>query len=260
MPRHTPRKRETIKYRDVADELRRQITEGVLPAGSILPSESEVIAEFDVSRSTARNAINQLRAEGLITVQHGRGAFVRRADRARHTHTRALYGTRNQVANTADPIGDPAWRDVEESAHYRTNATAPLALALGVAEHTPVFLADRLLEGPLRQRVAYRLYVPITTAAECPPLEKNPFLDPVDLYTALTDTFGSLTWTEYVQTRIPTPDDTGALRASDNAPLLITRRVTTDNHGRILAMEETRHAGEDTQLAYPMTPTKRART
>lgn len=38
------------------------------------------------------------------------------------------------------------------------------------------------------------------------------------------------------------------------AALLITRRIITDTTGRTLAMEETRRGGEDTQLAYPLTP------
>lgn len=253
-------KRETIKYRDVANEMRRQIAEGLLPAGSILPSETDIIREFDVSRSTARNAINQLRSEGLIAVQHGRGAFVRRGDsRPRYTHTRAIYGTKNHVTGTADLIDSDEWGDVEQPVYYRTNATVPLALALGVAEHTPVFLGDRLLEGPYRQRVAYRLHVPFPVAADCPALEQDPYLEPIDLYTTLAETFGPLTWTEYVQARLPTPDDTTTLRTSDNAPLLLTRRVTTNSEGRVLVMEETRHTAEDTQLAYPLIPVRHTR-
>ena len=48
------------------------------PATS-LPSERVLAAEFHSARNTAREAISILSSEGLVDVQHGRGAFVRTA-------------------------------------------------------------------------------------------------------------------------------------------------------------------------------------
>ncbi|MCI0687524.1 MAG: GntR family transcriptional regulator, partial [Sporichthyaceae bacterium] len=64
----TPRLRagKPIKYQQVADALREQITAGILPPASPLPSESQIIDQYGVSRPTARAAIAALRAEGLI--------------------------------------------------------------------------------------------------------------------------------------------------------------------------------------------------
>ena len=42
-------------------------------------------------------------------------------------------------------------------------------------------------------------------------------------------------------------------RAPDNAPLLITQRITHTTDGRPLALEETRLSGDDTQLTYTLT-------
>ncbi|MQA05012.1 MAG: UTRA domain-containing protein [Streptosporangiales bacterium] len=55
---------------------------------------------------------------------------------------------------------------------------------------------------------------------------------------------------------MPSPDDQTALRIGDNIPMLITRRTTTDEAGRVLAMEETRYTADDTQLTYTLTPVK----
>ncbi len=64
--------------------LREQITSGALPPGSPLPSEAEMKATYGISRPTARAAINALRAEGIVTVLHGKGSFVRHADTLTH--------------------------------------------------------------------------------------------------------------------------------------------------------------------------------
>jgi DNA-binding FadR family transcriptional regulator len=56
--------------------LKDKIFAGALPPGHKLPSESELIEEFGVSRTVVREAVTRLRAEGLIETFHGRGSFV----------------------------------------------------------------------------------------------------------------------------------------------------------------------------------------
>ena len=41
-----------------------------------MPSEHQIMAEFAVSRITARRAISNLSQQGLVTVQRGKGVFV----------------------------------------------------------------------------------------------------------------------------------------------------------------------------------------
>ena len=53
-------------YRQVAARLRERITTGVYQAGSILPSEAALSAEFRVARNTIRRALEALEADGLI--------------------------------------------------------------------------------------------------------------------------------------------------------------------------------------------------
>lgn len=76
---NVPTPHERPRYRRVADELRRRIMSGAIPAGSILPSETAIMAEFEVSRGTAREAVALLRSEGLAVTEMGRGTFVRPA-------------------------------------------------------------------------------------------------------------------------------------------------------------------------------------
>jgi GntR family transcriptional regulator len=59
--------------------LRGRIHDGSFAAGSYLPGEKEVAAEYDVSRITANRALNELAAAGLVVREKGRGTRVRSA-------------------------------------------------------------------------------------------------------------------------------------------------------------------------------------
>jgi GntR family transcriptional regulator len=63
-----------IRYQEIAAELRRRAR--TAPAGSVLPSESELSAEFGASRVTVRRALEMVRDEGLVAARQGFGWFV----------------------------------------------------------------------------------------------------------------------------------------------------------------------------------------
>jgi DNA-binding GntR family transcriptional regulator len=64
-------------YQRVADNLRRQIEEGALSPGAQLPTVTQLMAAHDVSSTVIKAAINQLKIEGLVVGQQGKGVFVR---------------------------------------------------------------------------------------------------------------------------------------------------------------------------------------
>jgi len=63
-------------YAQVEDLLVDRISSGALPVGAQLPSEEELIREFDVSRTTIRTTIQNLVRQGLVEIRRGRGTFV----------------------------------------------------------------------------------------------------------------------------------------------------------------------------------------
>jgi len=67
--------------RRIADELRAQIARGEYAAGAKLPSERALATKYGAARNTAAAAIRMLAEQGLVTVEHGRGAFVRKPQR-----------------------------------------------------------------------------------------------------------------------------------------------------------------------------------
>jgi GntR family transcriptional regulator len=63
-------------YAKLRDYLRQQILSGTLHASDRLPSEQMLVRQFDVSRVTVRQALRELRNEGLIRSAQGKGCFV----------------------------------------------------------------------------------------------------------------------------------------------------------------------------------------
>ena len=65
-------------YRQVAAILRRRISSGRYRPGTRIPTESELVEEFEVARTTARRAVAVLRDEELIYTVPNRGSYVTR--------------------------------------------------------------------------------------------------------------------------------------------------------------------------------------
>src|SRR6187431_2746319 len=65
----------TIRYREIADDLRTRVEAGEYVAGRLLPSEAELSARFRASRVTIRRALEALRTEGLVSSRQGFGWF-----------------------------------------------------------------------------------------------------------------------------------------------------------------------------------------
>lgn len=63
-------------YRQLAAIIENQIIKNVFQLGDLLPSESELIKEFQVSRTTVRLAMDLLTNAGLIKREQGKGTSV----------------------------------------------------------------------------------------------------------------------------------------------------------------------------------------
>ena len=72
----------TIRYQEIANTLRVRV-QGESP-GHVLPSESELSAEFGVSRVTVRRALETLRDEGVLDSRQGFGWYVATAPLQQH--------------------------------------------------------------------------------------------------------------------------------------------------------------------------------
>lgn len=137
-----------------------------------LPTESELVEHYDVSRHTVREALRHLRAEGVITARQGQGTFVVRSeldDRfgGLHSLARAIRAqgleewSRVLVAELA-----PAGADVAEALGVRPEEEVVRLVRLRLAGPEPVsldrswlpaHLAKALLEADLTKGGVYEV-------------------------------------------------------------------------------------------------------
>ena len=64
------------KSQMVAEKLRHEIETQIYPSNSMLPSEHQLAAHFNINRLTLRKALESLEAEGIIIRRQGVGTFV----------------------------------------------------------------------------------------------------------------------------------------------------------------------------------------
>ncbi len=60
----------------VADDIRRRITQGEFAAGDRLPALRALTAEYEVAEMTVHTAIRELQRDGWLHSSRGRGTFV----------------------------------------------------------------------------------------------------------------------------------------------------------------------------------------
>lgn len=63
-------------YYQLKEVLKQQIRAGHLVPHTAIPSEPELVTQYQVSRATVRQALAELVHEGLLYRQHGKGTFV----------------------------------------------------------------------------------------------------------------------------------------------------------------------------------------
>lgn len=61
---------------EIVESLASSIREGRMLPGEKLPTEAEIMAKFDVSRTVVREALSKLQASSLVETRHGIGTFV----------------------------------------------------------------------------------------------------------------------------------------------------------------------------------------
>jgi GntR family transcriptional repressor for pyruvate dehydrogenase complex len=85
----------------VAEQLKDMILAGEVVVGDRLPTEADLSEHFGVSRVTIREAIQTLRALGLVEAMRGRGTFVRQPDADARLRDLAYF-----AFDSAGPIDD----------------------------------------------------------------------------------------------------------------------------------------------------------
>lgn len=90
-----------VKYKEIADRLESDIREGKFDQTKKLPTEDELIKQFEVSRNTIRKAITQLVNRGYIYQVQGSGMFLREESGTDYINLGSLRGLTKDLASKA---------------------------------------------------------------------------------------------------------------------------------------------------------------
>ena len=216
------------RYLTIEQSLRARVAR--LEPHASLPSDAQLCEEFAVSRMTARGAVQRLVHEGLVYRVPGRGTFVAPA-RASRTASRILSFTDEMRRSGREPTSRVVERLVRTSTadeHRRLDAAEVLVLrrvretdGAPVALETAVFPAERV--------------APLLDAE----------LESVSVFETLADagivpTAGHAT----ITAEAASPEDARLLGVRKGSPLLVERRLISDQDDAPLELTESRYVPE----------------
>ena len=227
---------ELPQYREIEQALRLRIA--ALRPGARVPSDTELSAEFGVSRMTARNAMQRLVDDGLVAREPGRGSFVAEPPTHRHAN-RLMTFTQEMLRTGRRPTSRVLIRVIRPS-------TDREAADLGIGMRQPVvhIRRVRMADG---QPIALESTVLVRSAADA---VVGADLAEGSLHEALRAAgIMPRRGVATISAASATADDAHLLGLRPGAPLLVERRVILDGHGRRIEATESRYRADLYALA-----------
>jgi GntR family transcriptional regulator len=245
-------------YLQIADELREQILNDKLAPGQRLPSEHSLMETYGASRQTIRKAIAELKAEGLLDPEQGRGVFVRASApvlrSANELLSRRQWGTRGAALRVQAADGGPRI----EVQSGRAVATAEVAARLGLREGAAVLVRRERLSDDVRPLELATTYLPFELAHETPIEHED--LTGDELYACLEELGQRLDrFTERITTRMPRPAEARALDLGPGTPVVLIARTAWTVEGRPVAVSDEVMAADRYELLYEIPAGERLR-
>lgn len=149
----------------VAEQLRESIVSGAIPLGTQLPSEQDLTERFDVSRSTVREALRILQAQGLLS-GGDRVTTTRPHVSDEHTAASAGRGLENVLRLGRVPLGDLVdLRVLVEGAALRRAATGPDPAALADARAALEVMTARSVDTGAFHRADVAFHIALASAS-----------------------------------------------------------------------------------------------
>ncbi|MFM7045028.1 MAG: GntR family transcriptional regulator [Ilumatobacteraceae bacterium] len=222
-----------IRYQEIAEHLRGRVAAAGI--GQVLPSESDLSAEFAASRVTVRRALEVLRAEGLVDARQGFGWFV-----AGEPFQQRL-GTLDTIEQQLESGGLHPQREIREFAfveaddHVRSRLGARQVLRVkrrNLADGQPFAVVTVWCPADLGQHLSRH------------DVERQPFYEllGVELRGAV-QTIGA---------DAATGDDAALLAVPVGSPIVRCERLTTTVDGRPVLLSEHRFAGHRTEFVVDL--------
>jgi GntR family transcriptional regulator len=219
------------RYAEIEQALRTKIAS--LRPGDLLPSDAELCREYDVSRMTARQAIDRLKAEGLVVRRPGHGTFV--AEHTTHRQAGRLLNfseemRRRGMSARSVLIGygvRPASGDEQAQLELPAGSTVVALERVRVGDDQPIAVETAVLPGDCASALdgvdleQGSLHEALLRSGRCPTAGR-----------------GSLHATPATAT------DARLLAIKRGSPLLVENRLIYDQDQKPLELGETRYAAD----------------
>ena len=230
-------------YSMIAGQAEELIASGRWQDGDRLPPERELCRHFDVSRATLRQALAELEDRGLVTRHQGRGTFVSRP-RAQLPIV-GVFSIREAMEAHGMRMTTRVLR-VE-----RVEADRGLAADLACMPGEAVIFIERLRIGDDEPMVLDTAHL---RAELFPGLESVDF-EQRSLYDVLESDYDRTVAeaSETLEPVILTPRECALLEVPPHTTALLTRRLTSDADGTILALGHVLLRGDRSRYIYKRT-------
>lgn len=202
--------------------------------GSRLPAESDLGRQFGVNRHTAREALKQLKNDGMVYSVKGKGNFV--------SDSKIRYRVSKKVRFTNSILEAGLTPGTELIGTASKAADEELAGKLGLEAGEPVLTLEML---------RFASGIPFMIATSCLPAARFTGLGErmgasSSLYELLREQFGiEPSRTESVfETVMPEERDMRLLQINPGVPLLLVQSIARDQHGGIVEYCKTRMRGD----------------
>ena len=227
-------------WRQIADDIRASIGNGVYDETGRLPTESALASQFDVNRHTVRQALAALARDGIVETVQGRGSTVVPRNPITYpigTRTRFSAGLSGQVAHARIRLIDAS----------EIVASGTVADALGLPSAAPTLRLEMIGEAD---------GTPVSRSTHWFDLARFSGLPGhLPASGSLTEALRACGVADYVRlwTEISAAPATGSdrtdLALEPGAVVLLTRAVNADTRDRPIQYSHTRFAADRVTLA-----------
>ncbi|MEV3948814.1 GntR family transcriptional regulator [Streptomyces halstedii] len=226
------------KYQRIADVLRDAIQAGRYGPGDRLPGENDLMAQHDVARMTARQALGVLQSEGIAESRRGAGVFVRSFRPLRRQGIKRLarsgWGEGRSVWAT-----DTEDRTLVVDGVEVTEEPAPdhIAGALAIEPGSAVCVRRRRFVLDVKPILLATSYLPASLVAGSAITRED--TGPGGTYARLAELgHEPVHFREEIRSRMPSSAEAGELELSAGTPVMLICRTAFADEGRPVEVNE----------------------
>jgi GntR family transcriptional regulator, phosphonate transport system regulatory protein len=230
----------TLIWREIEEALSSDIAAGIYPAGGRLPVENDLASRFGVNRHTVRQALAALQERGAISIEQGRGMFVKAPKLA------YPIGRRTRFTENVGHL--PRTAPGQLVRHWRAAAPPPIARDLELRRGAPLVAFDVL-------RIIDDEPVSITThyfPAQRFETISDAFVKSGSVTSALAQ-FGVADYARRLtraHARGATLEEASLLKCESGGPVLVVEAVNVDPAGVPIEVGHSRSAGGRWELIF----------